>query len=650
MTAATRAVAAIVGSAFDEALLARLDLEPRDIETSWGRFQLHHARAIERPDGLEAWVSFRHGLPHRFLPNQIPYRAQAAALAALGTGALLVTSSVGVLDPDIPLHRAMLVSDIIMLENRLPDGTAATLFERPRPGQGHLVLREGLLSSALTEQLRALEVDLADASPVFGWVGGPRTKTAAENRAWALLGAQVNSMTLAPELVLANELQIPTTAVVVGHKRSADQGEGPSDADEVGESLRAGRDALEEVVVAFLERATPVPFGNHIYRFADPPPEAATTTRSSPATGEAVATPPSPPPAPATLDPVAHVRRRLPDREAAGPSSRLEGGLLNHVWRVRGEPSSVIVKHAPPFVATAPEIALDPGRIVIETTCLRELGPGGRLSAVCGDGVRPPALLDFDADAHVAVIEDLGPLPDLAAALAAGDGDAGALGGSLGRFIGRLHGMSLSDPLLAVDLENDAVQRTRLEVQYRAIGDILGAEGVADGDSLGARAVDLGERLLAPGACAIMGDLWPASVLVTAKGRLRVIDWELAHWGSPAQDVGHLAAHLFMQGHRSDDPDATARFETAATAFLEGYRAVLGGAIRMLWSEATIADAAVHAGCEILVRAAGPFQAGSLYDGLEADATPRREAVARAAALLRDAAAEGRALLAALTS
>src|SRR6056297_1417872 len=106
----TDAVAIILGSAFSDTLPGQLDLEPEEIETEWGSHVLHRVRDVDRP----AYVSFRHGLPHRRLPNQINYRAQAAALKAVGCSALVVTSSVGVLDADVPLNRPLLTGDLLM--------------------------------------------------------------------------------------------------------------------------------------------------------------------------------------------------------------------------------------------------------------------------------------------------------------------------------------------------------------------------------------------------------------------------------------------------------------------------------------------------------------------------------------------------------
>jgi 5'-methylthioadenosine phosphorylase len=262
------AVAAILGSAFADSLPGTLDLTPETVATDWGEQTLHRVEGVERP----AYVLFRHELPHRLLPNQIDYRAQAAALRAVGCEALLVTSSVGVLDPDVPLYRPLLVEDLLMLENRLPDGSACSMFVEPSDNHGHLVIDDSLFATALTEQVRDLAGQArasVAADVTFAYVQGPRSKTAAENRALPRLGAQVNSMTLGPEVVLANELQIPAAGLVVGHKYSIPDRDPPGQ-EALSSTLDRARDEQERIVVAFLERAQPVSFPNTIYRFGAP--------------------------------------------------------------------------------------------------------------------------------------------------------------------------------------------------------------------------------------------------------------------------------------------------------------------------------------------------------------------------------------------
>ena len=257
-------VAVILGSSFSSGFAAELALVPEIVTTSEGPVTLYRTGGPRA-----AFCLFRHGLPHRLLPNQIPWRANALALREVGVGGLLVTSSVGVLDSSVPLYEPLLVSDLLMLDNRLPDGSQCTLFESPQPDQGHLVLEEGLVSRTLGAQVEELAATVGHPivrGVIFGYAPGPRTKTRAENAAWARLGAQVNSMTLGPELVLAGELGIACSGLVVGHKYSL-PGPVATKGDSVAESLVHARTALEAIVRAFLAEGVAVPSGNSLFLF-----------------------------------------------------------------------------------------------------------------------------------------------------------------------------------------------------------------------------------------------------------------------------------------------------------------------------------------------------------------------------------------------
>jgi 5'-methylthioadenosine phosphorylase len=258
-------VAVILGSAFKEPVVGGVRLDAGTVQTGFGEVTLYRYPAA----GRTAWVLFRHGVPHKYLPNQIPYRAQAAALAESGCRALLVTSSVGVLDRSLPLHEPLLLSDLLMPENRLPDGSDCTMYPQPLAGQAHLVVEEGLFSSELSGRVVAL-AESVDASvkgrAVFAYTPGPRTKTSAESAMWAKLGAQVNSMSLGPEVVLCNELQIPVAGLVVGHKYSVPGMQQPLDQESIQSTLDTGREVIDRVAAAFLKEAGPVPFKNRLHR------------------------------------------------------------------------------------------------------------------------------------------------------------------------------------------------------------------------------------------------------------------------------------------------------------------------------------------------------------------------------------------------
>lgn len=314
----------------------------------------------------------------------------------------------------------------------------------------------------------------------------------------------------------------------------------------------------------------------------------------------------------------AHVQERL-GRLPTGPPHRLSGGLLNVVWRVPTDSGPLVAKWAPPHVASDPEIPLDPGRLGFEAWGLSLFGPGRQLGSLCED-VRPPRLLDYDPQAHVVLLEDLGELPDLAKWLeSAGAPAAQALGARLGRFLASLHEATRADPAL-VELDNAQIQRTRLAVQYEPAAGLLAAAGVPDAAELGQRARALGERLCQPGRCLIQGDLWPASVLIRAQEpappECHLIDWEFCHFGQPAQDLGHLRAHLWLlerEGHAAAAPFAAA-FSTAYAA----------AAPPELQDEEARRDARLHEACEVLARSLGAFARD-----------PFREGHLRAAALAR---------------
>ncbi|HKK46263.1 MAG TPA: hypothetical protein VJ964_12130, partial [Balneolaceae bacterium] len=166
-----KSIAVILGSAFGESIPKKLDMQQIIIDTRWGKQPLF---ASKSDGGRNIYALIRHGSPHRLLPNQINYRVQAAALKTVDCGALLINSSVGVLDPDLPLFEPMLLTDQLMPENRLPDGSTCTMFAEPTEDQGHLVLNEGLFSEKLSDQIFERHTDAIhrpDSGVVFVYAG-----------------------------------------------------------------------------------------------------------------------------------------------------------------------------------------------------------------------------------------------------------------------------------------------------------------------------------------------------------------------------------------------------------------------------------------------------------------------------------------------
>jgi 5-methylthioribose kinase len=337
---------------------------------------------------------------------------------------------------------------------------------------------------------------------------------------------------------------------------------------------------------------------------------------------------------------LASLLERFPDFVIDGRPEQLSGGFLNYVWRIKSKdlraPQSVIIKWTPAYIASAPDVALDPARIFVEAGVMSAFEAGGALEKISPEEIRPPHLYKLDKDHKLIIMEDLGQSPSLGEWLQESHTqlEAKGLGDSLGKFIGTLHRETAHQSFFARMFDNNQIQNTRLEFQYRNIQTYAEWAGLADADGLGKQAVQFGEHLQQPGHNLIMGDLWPASVIVTDSG-VRIIDWELAHYGYPSQDVGHLSAHLWMHAHRASNPDLAINARTILKYFLEAYRDVLGNDFDSLFGVEGIRESSIHFGSEILTRTVGAFQNDYVYNGLAHDDPVIQEAVQIAAAHIR---------------
>ncbi len=334
-------------------------------------------------------------------------------------------------------------------------------------------------------------------------------------------------------------------------------------------------------------------------------------------------------PAPALLE---AALRTVPEFELAGPPEVLNGGNLNHVWRLRGRDRSLILKYAPPHVAANPAIPLAPDRLAFEARALGLFGPGAHFHAFASDAIRPPRLVHFDAGSHFILMEDIGLGPDLAAANESGNIAPGT-GHQLGTFIAKLHCHSLRDSAVRRSFNNRTIQITRLNVQYLAAAKYAQLTDAPVVARVGENAAALGHALLAPGRCLVMGDLWPPSIIV-GRGSLRLIDWEFAHYGRPLQDIAHFGAHCWMQSQTAANEETSERMLDVWASFVAGYKEEAGAALSELLAQDEERSMNIHAGAEILMRSVGPFVRGYRYDGLPLDHRLVREARDQAIQLL----------------
>lgn len=134
-------------------------------------------------------------------------RVPIATLAALGTGALILTNAAGGLRPDLAPGTITLVTDHINFSGRNP-----LIGEK---GDARFVPMVNAYDPALGVRFRAAahRLDLALPDGVYMWFSGPSFETPAEVRMAHLLGADLVGMSTVPEVILARRYGLRCAAL-----------------------------------------------------------------------------------------------------------------------------------------------------------------------------------------------------------------------------------------------------------------------------------------------------------------------------------------------------------------------------------------------------------------------------------------------------
>jgi len=147
----------------------------------------------------------RHGVPHRFAPHAVNYRANLKLLESNGVNAVIALNTVGGIG-DLATTGSLFIPDQIVdytwgrVQSFSPEDAVRHIdFSNPYDED----LRKALLSAGESSGL-----ELHDGG-VMGVTQGPRLETSAEIARMARDGCHLVGMTGMPEAVLARELNIP---------------------------------------------------------------------------------------------------------------------------------------------------------------------------------------------------------------------------------------------------------------------------------------------------------------------------------------------------------------------------------------------------------------------------------------------------------
>lgn len=317
-------------------------------------------------------------------------------------------------------------------------------------------------------------------------------------------------------------------------------------------------------------------------------------------------------------DLISAINELLPSFNPTGNIERLSGGNINHVWRVHSKKRSLIAKYAPPYIASNPDIPLGSKRIEFEAKAMKLLALDGTLSDMATGDCRPPIILAFDPDRSLLLMEDIGDYTELNK-LDFSETSPKTIGERLGTFIGLLHKMTKGNRDLKKNFHNSEIQTVRYHVQYESAHEYASVDNDELRNQIKERSRSLGKSLQEAdtGKCLLMGDLWPSSVFVDENNSIRLIDWEFAHYGRPLQDVGHFAAHCWMQGQIQSNRTGKNQWKDIWSAFLSEYKTSTGSEYQELIDPGELNDLGVHLGTEILIRTFGPFREGYVYDSFD---------------------------------
>ena len=280
----------------------------------------------------------------------------------------------------------------------------------------------------------------------------------------------------------------------------------------------------------------------------------------------------------------------------------LGGGVSNAVLRVRTPERVFILKQSRSQLRTRDAWFSDLDRVYREQEVMQVLHP------LLPTGTVPQVLFSDRSEyvfAMASAPDDARPWKD---ALLAGAIDA-ALGERTGTVLGRMHDATARDPALIDAFRDRAVfVQLRVEPFYRRIQERRPevAHAVAP----------LIDGLLSAREALCHGDYSPKNIL-THEHDFMLVDYETAHQGDPAMDLGFFLSHLLLKAARRP-VDRRAVFDLTR-AFWRGYAAEAAFAPRAEMER----RGAAHCGLCLLARIDGTSPVEYLPE------EPKREAVRR---------------------
>lgn len=214
------------------------------LETSFGKVTFYRGFFNDK----EIIFLPRHGKGHSVPPHLINYRANIAALKALGVSRILATSAVGSLTEELAPGTFVLLDQFLDFTKR-----RALLFNETEVK--HIDFTEPYclgIRSIVKEELEKMNLNYFEGCYVC--TEGPRYETPAEVRMFRQLGGDVVGMTNVPEVTLAREAGICYACIATVTNFGAGISQTPLNHEEVVEVMNANASKLKKLLANALLR------------------------------------------------------------------------------------------------------------------------------------------------------------------------------------------------------------------------------------------------------------------------------------------------------------------------------------------------------------------------------------------------------------
>jgi 5'-methylthioadenosine phosphorylase len=199
----------IGGSGLDNPDILK-DAKDKKVKTPYGESLLK----IGKINDVDVVLIARHGREHTITPTGVNFRANIHALKEEGVTHILATTACGSLKKKIGRGDLVILDQFIDFTRH----RKITFYDEFEPNNAvHTPMAD-----PFSEELRKILIDTAKELKLkchpkgtVITIEGPRFSTRAESKMFSQWGADVINMSVAPEVILANEAKIPYAAIAM---------------------------------------------------------------------------------------------------------------------------------------------------------------------------------------------------------------------------------------------------------------------------------------------------------------------------------------------------------------------------------------------------------------------------------------------------